>query len=49
MREITELLTEARRQTLDLVARLSDDVMHKPLDPIVSPQIFSGVRLAKDL
>jgi hypothetical protein len=47
--EITELLTEARHQTLDLVARLSDDVMHKPLDPIMGPQIFSGVRLAKDL
>src|SRR3954463_3429480 len=39
-------LEETRRATLGLVARLDDDVMHRPLDPIMSPLVWDLAHIA---
>jgi iron(II)-dependent oxidoreductase len=39
-------LDETRRATLALVARLDDDVMHRPLDPIMSPLVWDLAHIA---
>jgi iron(II)-dependent oxidoreductase len=39
-------LEDARRATLDLVERLDDDVMHRPLDPIMSPLVWDLAHIA---
>ena len=37
---------EARRATLELVEGLDDDVMHQPLDPIMSPLVWDLAHIA---
>lgn len=37
---LLDALDEARRRTLDLVAELDDDTVHRPLDPIMSPLVW---------
>src|SRR5204862_7484983 len=39
-------LEEVREATLALVERLSDDVMHRPLDPIMSPLVWDLAHIA---
>src|SRR2546425_4066593 len=39
-------LESARRATLALVERLDDDVMHRPLDPIMSPLVWDLAHIA---
>src|SRR3954468_8048208 len=39
-------LEETRQRTLDLVERLDDDVMHRPLDPIMSPLVWDLAHIA---
>src|SRR3954463_15593243 len=39
-------LDETRRATLALVERLDDDVMHRPLDPIMSPLVWDLAHIA---
>jgi iron(II)-dependent oxidoreductase len=39
-------LNEARNATLALVAPLDDDVMHRPLDPIMSPLVWDLAHIA---
>src|SRR4051795_7844124 len=39
-------LDETRQRTLDLVERLDDDVMHRPLDPIMSPLVWDLAHIA---
>ena len=39
-------LDETRRATLDLVGGLDDDVMHRPLDPIMSPLVWDLAHIA---
>src|SRR2546425_12116858 len=39
-------LESARRATLALVERLDDDVMHGPLDPIMSPLVWDLAHIA---
>src|SRR5262249_13340146 len=41
-----QALEETRRATLDLVGRLDDDVMHRPLDPIMSPLVWDLAHIA---
>jgi gamma-glutamyl hercynylcysteine S-oxide synthase len=41
-----QALEETRRATLDLVERLDDDVMHRPLDPIMSPLVWDLAHIA---
>src|SRR4051812_2261706 len=40
------VLEETRRATLALVERLDDDVMHRPLDPIMSPLVWDLAHIA---
>jgi gamma-glutamyl hercynylcysteine S-oxide synthase len=37
---VADGLSEARRRTLELVAGLDDDTLHRPLDPIMSPLVW---------
>src|SRR6059058_3568684 len=37
---------ETREATLELVERLDDDVMHRPLDPIMSPLVWDLAHIA---
>src|SRR3954451_17709258 len=39
-------LEETRRATLALVEHLDDDVMHRPLDPIMSPLVWDLAHIA---
>src|SRR4051812_2841447 len=39
-------LEETRQATLALVERLDDDVMHRPLDPIMSPLVWDLAHIA---
>src|SRR6478752_9271524 len=39
-------LESARQATLALVERLDDDVMHRPLDPIMSPLVWDLAHIA---
>ena len=39
-------LEEARQATLALVERLDDDVLHEPLDPIMSPLVWDLAHIA---
>src|SRR4051794_26424064 len=39
-------LEETRNATLALVERLDDDVMHRPLDPIMSPLVWDLAHIA---
>src|SRR6478609_12207230 len=41
-----QALEETRRATLDLVGGLDDDVMHRPLDPIMSPLVWDLAHIA---
>src|SRR5690349_12348914 len=42
----TRELEETRRATLALVEHLSDDVMHRPLDPVMSPLVWDLAHIA---
>src|SRR5215211_3681736 len=46
MRELVERLARTRRATHELVAALSDDAMHRPLDPIMSPLVWDLAHIA---
>src|SRR5437764_5641883 len=39
-------LETTRKATLELVERLDDDVMHRPLDPIMSPLVWDLAHIA---
>src|SRR3954452_6514895 len=39
-------LDETRQATLALVERLDDDVLHRPLDPIMSPLVWDLAHIA---
>ncbi|MEA2496953.1 MAG: gamma-glutamyl hercynylcysteine S-oxide synthase [Thermoleophilaceae bacterium] len=41
-----EQLADTRHRTLELVAQLDDDVMHRPLDPIMSPLVWDLAHIA---
>jgi gamma-glutamyl hercynylcysteine S-oxide synthase len=43
---LAQQLEEARNATLALVERLDDDVVHKPLDPIMSPLVWDLAHIA---
>jgi iron(II)-dependent oxidoreductase len=43
---VTDRLAEGRTRTLDLVAGLSDEDMHRPLDPIMSPLVWDLAHIA---
>src|SRR5436305_14609940 len=48
-RAVLDLATElddTRAATLALVERLDDDVMHRPLDPIMSPLVWDLAHIA---
>src|SRR3954467_7494682 len=41
-----DALETTRRETLALVERLDDDVVHRPLDPIMSPLVWDLAHIA---
>lgn len=43
---VADRLEQGRRRTLDLVAGLSDEVMHRPLDPLMSPLVWDLAHIA---
>src|SRR3954447_14210136 len=44
--ELPARLGEVRGRTLALVAGLDDDVLHRPLDPIMSPLVWDLAHIA---
>ena len=43
---VSDRLGDVRRRTLDLVAGLSDEDVHRPLDPIMSPLVWDLAHIA---
>src|SRR3954469_16714937 len=46
MSTVEAQLADARARTLALVESLDDDVMHRPLDPIMSPLVWDLAHIA---
>src|SRR3954466_8014247 len=44
--DLAATLADTRERTLALVEPLSDDVMHRPLDPIMSPLVWDLAHIA---
>src|SRR3954454_23520823 len=44
--DLAATLADTRERTLALVEQLSDDVMHRPLDPIMSPLVWDLAHIA---
>src|SRR6478672_10270821 len=44
--DVAAALSDSRAKTLALVEPLSDDVMHQPLDPIMSPLVWDLAHIA---